>query len=140
MSSISTVLIGTAAALLAFDAVTINTATGNSRMFQPQIFSEFSAFGFSAPPDSAHNVVRSGKSDRLPIASSATATNRTTIVLPVSGQPAMSVVRQVATMPAPQTPRLAPASTEVRHPIACEGVVSVLTDVSRQLAPGRCVT
>jgi hypothetical protein len=63
-------------------------------------------------------------------------------VFELNGMPATSIAAHVMS-PAParsEQSRNEPSSQNVRHPIACEGVVSVLTDVARQLAPGRCVT
>ncbi|GAB1717386.1 MAG: hypothetical protein NTAFB05_24280 [Nitrobacter sp.] len=36
--------------------------------------------------------------------------------------------------------RRAPSSSRARRMIACEPVVSLLTDIAKQLQPGRCVT
>lgn len=36
--------------------------------------------------------------------------------------------------------RRVPASSHVKRTVACEAVVSVLTDIAKQLQPGRCVT
>jgi hypothetical protein len=143
MSRISTGLIGTVAALLAFDAVNIEIASGNDRLPHLPLLA-----AITAAPAPSHDVNRTGKSDRLNVTAPSGDTARNTVVFEVTGLPAMSIATHMAATPASNASpgstasqmRNEPALSTARHPVACEGVVSVLTDVARQLAPGRCVT
>ncbi|WP_031336007.1 hypothetical protein [Rhodopseudomonas sp. B29] len=58
------------------------------------------------------------------------------------GQPAQSSAPQSASQERAQdgAPLLKPATLQRKPTVACEPVVSVLTDVAKQLQPGRCVT
>jgi hypothetical protein len=94
---------------------------------------------------SNHDVNRTGKADRAPrVTTPLTPTQTVSVTL--SGLADTSVVMRI---PLAQDVRnTAPASilTTRTTPIlskptvACEPVVSVLTDVAKQLQPGRCVT
>jgi hypothetical protein len=99
----------------------------------------------AAQPDAAAVVNRTAKSDRGSV-SMRTVEGRT-VSIRLESLPAASIVIQIPgtdSMMASDrgtSPRVrrAPAS-QARRTIACEPVVSVLTDVAKQLQPGRCVT
>lgn len=96
----------------------------------------------SAPAGQADTVARAGKSDRAAVAQAGVA-SRTFSIQP-RGIDGMSVlVRIVSQKPAadgkPVT-RPEPREKAVWPRAACEPVVSLLTEVARQLAPGRCIT
>ena len=91
---------------------------------------------------SNYDVNRSAKTDRAPRVTTP-ATPMQTISVQLSGLTATSVVVRI---PVAQDERdLTPTplltnSAPKRPAVACEPVVSVLTDVAKQLQPGRCVT
>ena len=88
------------------------------------------------------NVDRSAKGDREAVA---TPVGGVTISFRVPGSEDSSVMVRMPSGDAADA-RKAPASTVGKgssagsRPVACEPVVSVLTAVAKQLAPGRCVT
>lgn len=103
----------------------------------------------AAAPASAGNlvndVVRDGKSDRAPVLR-AGVESRTFSIQPSGLDDTSVLVRIVSRKPdrridgnTPAT-SLQPRSTASGPRAACEPVVSMLTEVARQLAPGRCVT
>src|SRR5437868_13570752 len=89
-----------------------------------------------APQTAAIN--RDAKADRAGIPASALKTR--TISVSVDGLSDTSILVRVpvARQEARNTPT--PAKQPVARTVACEPVVSVLTEVARQLQPGRCVT
>jgi hypothetical protein len=98
------------------------------------------AFGFSlnataASPAATADVNRVAKSDRAPVA--AAAGGGATLVYQLSTLPAMSFATRYAAQPNALSPR---SDDRSRKMVACEGVVSVLTEIADKLAPGRCVT
>jgi hypothetical protein len=84
-------------------------------------------------------VNRVAKTDRAARVAASTVAMRT-VALPLNGLPEMSVLMQVP------VPRAATAGSLLAKPgsatktVACEPMVSVLTDVAKLLQPGRCVT
>ncbi len=95
----------------------------------------------AAAPD---GVNRSAKSDRADGVKALAGASRTIMVTP-EGEASTSILIRLPTQPraeARERPSSngaakAPAST---RKIACEPVVSVLTEVAKLLQPGRCVT
>ena len=91
------------------------------------------------------NVDRSGKSDRE---TGVSPTGGLTLSFRLPGLPDSSVAMRVPSGEAADALRKAPASTTGSNkgssagsrPVACEPVVSVLTDVAKRLEPGRCIT
>lgn len=99
----------------------------------------------------ASAVNRMAKSDR--VAAAPTRTETATLSFQLPGLTNMSVAMR---LPSTEAGRLRPATptevartinrevgrTSVRHKrtVACEPVVSVLTEVAKQLEPGRCIT
>lgn len=99
------------------------------------------------PSESGAVVVdRAAKADRASVATPGTASE--TFSIQPSGLSDTSVLVRVMKQPAapqPQLqsmerPALKPASKLGKPPVACEPVVSMLTEVAKQLAPGRCIT
>jgi len=93
-------------------------------------------------PDQGVN--RTAKADRAPIAADAAAPTKT-ISIHVDRFPDTSVlVRIPRTREASSAARNKPAPlqfrTERKMTVACEPVVSVLTEIAKRLQPGRCVT
>ena len=85
-------------------------------------------------------VNRSAKADRSagPVGSPALAR---TVSLKLSGVPDTIVLMRVPVAAAAPSSASAPVRPVTRRPmVACEPVVSVLTEVARRLQPGRCVT
>jgi len=96
----------------------------------------------------ATTVNRAAKSDRA-VGSVSTSQTQRTITLRLEGIPDTSVLVQIPVQIGPKVqdeardgPAIssAPRSTTGKPMIACEPVVSVLTEVARRLPPGRCLT
>lgn len=88
-------------------------------------------------------VNRTAKADRGPILGEAVAPTQT-ISIQVDRVPETSVLVRIPRSHAAQT-SVAPASLqfqsgERKMTVACEPVVSVLTEIAKHLQPGRCVT
>jgi hypothetical protein len=85
-------------------------------------------------------INRVAKADRAHRVATSTVAMRT-VALPLNGLPEMSVLMQVPAAPVASTSGslLAKPGT-VTKTVACEPMVSVLTDVAKLLQPGRCVT
>ena len=93
-------------------------------------------------PSASADVNRSGKTDRAPRVT-APAVPTQTISVTLSGLRDTSVAMRIPLTPDTRTS--APASllitsTPPKPAVACEPVVSVLTDVAKLLQPGRCFT
>ncbi|MBN8961369.1 MAG: hypothetical protein J0H71_09560 [Rhizobiales bacterium] len=94
--------------------------------------------------DQANAVERSGKSDRAPVARTGVASQ--TFSIQPSGMSGTSVLVRVVSqkpdrrMNAKPATQLQPGGKSARPRAACEPVVSLLTEVAKQLAPGRCIT
>jgi hypothetical protein len=91
----------------------------------------------------AASINRGAKSDRADV--SATALKTQTISVRVDGLTDTSILVRVPVAEATRKEtRNAPAPTLAKEPVsrtvACEPVVSVLTEVAKRLQPGRCVT
>lgn len=93
--------------------------------------------GLAASPETAIN--RAAKADRAPGVASKAAPTRT-ISLRLNSLADTSILVRV---PVAKEARNVPAVTksgDSKMRVACEPVVSVLTEVAKQLQPGRCVT
>ena len=91
-------------------------------------------------PDETVN--RAGKTDRGMVFSPAAAPART-ISIHVDRVPGTSIlVRMPRAQEAHTTPPSRPTftRTEERKAVACEPVVSILTEIAKRLQPGRCIT
>jgi hypothetical protein len=87
---------------------------------------------------SSSTINRVAKTDRAPRVATPTSAMRT-VALPLNGLPEMSVLMQVPVARAAAGSLLAKPGS-VTKTVACEPMVSVLTDVAKLLQPGRCVT
>lgn len=142
-------LLGISAVSLAFCAASLEIAFGNSLPALPQA-------SLQAPAQSTitYDVNRTAKSDRsTPLSSTTSAvshqgvTQSATYVFELPSLVNTSVVMRLTNQARPSASRPAISvktpeiiAKDLRHPVACEGVVSVLTDVAKRMAPGRCVT
>src|ERR1700758_4861572 len=95
----------------------------------------------SGIPDQA--IDRSGKTDRAPLLAEPVAPTQT-ISIHVDRFPDTSVLVRIPPTHEAQG-SAAPASLQLRSiekkpTVACEPVVSVLTEIARHLQPGRCIT
>ena len=119
---------------------------------------------FSGAPDQA--IDRSGKTDRAPVLAEPVAPTQTISIhvdrvpdtsvlvrIPVAhddqgdtdkGRPDQGGANQANPDGAPQGNAAPPAAQQVKDPgkatVACEPVVSVLTEIAKRLQPGRCIT
>ena len=86
-------------------------------------------------------INREGKADRAELPANALKTR--TISVSIDGLSATSILVRVP-VARHEARTIAPAPVLTRQPVArtvaCEPVVSVLTEVAKQLQPGRCVT
>jgi hypothetical protein len=101
------------------------------------------AGGAQAPVDTPATAVnRAAKTDRAAGVAGAGLPTQT-ISLPLSGVSDTSVLVRVPVAQAGRSGLSAPSwlkSGNGKRAVACEPVVSVLTDVAKRLEPGRCVT
>jgi hypothetical protein len=97
--------------------------------------------------DAVNLVERAGKSDRATVARSSV--DSTTFSIQPNSLSNTSVLVRIVNYksdrrigPATEKPatRLQPAGKASKPRGACEAVVSMLTEVAKQLAPGRCIT
>jgi hypothetical protein len=111
--------------------------------FGQDLADSFQSFtGVSNTGVSNYDVNRTAKTDRAPRVTTP-ATPMQTISVQLSGSTETSVVVRIPVMQderdSTPTPHLTNSAPK-RPAVACEPVVSVLTDVAKQLQPGRCVT
>ena len=89
---------------------------------------------------SAIEVNRNAKADRAAAPSGSPALLRTISLRPNDASDTAVLIRVPVARSVPAS-ALAPTKPVARKPtVACEPVVSVLTEVARRLEPGRCVT
>ncbi|HEX7882211.1 MAG TPA: hypothetical protein VF499_05685 [Afipia sp.] len=150
MSYLASGTLGVVAGMLALGAVHLEVSAGNGLLGPAQRGD--ATMTIPAKTDAVTvsdaitvNVDRSAKGDRDPVSP---AGSGVTISFKVPGSSDSSVMVRMPSGDAADALRKAPASTTgtgkgssaAARPVACEPVVSVLTPVARQLAPGRCVT
>jgi hypothetical protein len=100
---------------------------------------EYAPMSSSSPVEGAPSVNRGSKADRAAGPAGSPALTRT-VSLQLEGLSDTTFLIRVpvAASTHPATPF--PARSSIRRPmVACEPVVSVLTEVAKQLEPGRCV-
>lgn len=129
---------GALAALATLGAVQIAAGEAAS---SPTLADRFLALG---EPDGAASINRTGKGDRAANVPQASEPART-VLLRVDSLADTSVlvripVQKEARNLAPAQPAAKPATDKARKMVACEPVVSVLTEVAKLLQPGKCVT
>ena len=92
---------------------------------------------------SKYDVNRTGKTDRAPRVTTTPAMPMHTISVQLSGLVDTSVVVRIPVMQDEREPTPIPPLTNSapkKPAVACEPMVSVLTDVAKLLQPGRCIT
>jgi hypothetical protein len=130
MSQITKTVFGSAALLLMLGAVQF--ASGR----------DLGSQGPTIDPaaTSLATINRVAKADRAPRAATSSVAMRT-VALPLNGLPEMSVLMQVPVARAASTAgSLLAKPGSITKTVACEPMVSVLTDVAKLLQPGRCIT
>lgn len=145
MSYLASGTLGVVAGMLALGAVHLEVSAGNG-LLGPAQRGDATTTSPARTEAIAVNVDRSAKGDRDPAVSPAG--GGVTISFKVPGSSDSSVMVRMPSGDAADALRKAPAptigtgkgSSAGARPVACEPVVSVLTPVARQLAPGRCVT
>jgi hypothetical protein len=130
MSKISSGILGAIAVSLSFGAAQFALGSDLHRLQQP------------ATPAAEATVNREAKADRAD--APATGLKTQTISVRVDGLADTSILVRVPLVrkEASSSTKAAPAvsSKPMSRTVACEPVVSVLTEVAKQLQPGRCVT
>jgi hypothetical protein len=94
------------------------------------------------PPGTEVSINRSAKTDRVAGATAAAVETRT-VSLQLQGLSDTSVLVRIPVAREARNPPSAPLVIKPgirKMAVACEPVVSVLTEIARQLQPGRCVT
>lgn len=140
--------LGAAAVILALGAVHIDGAAGNDGLGSAQRGDASVTMPVRNSDDTiVTNVDRSAKGDRD---TSVRPAGGLTLSFKLPSLPETSVMMRVpagesdAVRKAPATTGAGKGSSDRSsagpRPVACEPVVSVLTAVARQLAPGRCIT
>jgi len=124
-------------------ALTLGAFGAAQLAFGQDLAGSFQSFtGVSNTGVSNYDVNRTAKTDRAPRVTTP-ATPMQTISVQLSGSTETSVVVRIPVMQderdSTPTPHLTNSAPK-RPAVACEPVVSVLTDVAKQLQPGRCVT
>lgn len=146
MSHMASGILGAVAATLALGAVHLEVAAGNDLLGPAQRGDASTGLARPEGNTSMANVNRMAKGDRDV---AARPTEGVTISFRVPGMPDSSVMMRMPAGGAADALRRAPVpaktssergSAAPAKTIACEPVVSVLTSVARQLAPGRCIT
>jgi hypothetical protein len=147
MSNVTSGILGAVAATLALGAVHLEVATGND-LVGSAMQRDRSTVGIAQPPANIavtnQNVNRSAKGDRDGVVQPS---GGVTISFKVPGADDASVALRMPTGDAADARRKPPIPVKLekgsaveRKTIACEPVVSALTEVAKQLGPGRCIT
>jgi hypothetical protein len=122
-----------------FAVVAVSLTFGAVQLaFGHDLKSRFTSFAGPAP----ESVNRGGKADRLVRAATPTVPTQT-VAFHVERFPETSIlVRIPAKEASPNTPGVIQIKDERKatSTVACEPVVSVLTEIAKSLQPGRCVT
>ena len=136
MSQKSRILFGVAAVTLTLGAIPL--AAG--RDLAGDVFNRSQVPSQVSLGMPATEINRAAKADRAGSAVRPDVTMRT-ISLQFNGLNATSVLVRVPVAQASRPSSFAPSWTKSdKRAVACEPVVSVLTEVAKQLEPGRCVT
>jgi hypothetical protein len=134
----SQAIFGALAAVATLGAVQITAGAAAS---SPTLADRFEALG---EPAGATGINRTAKGDRDANVPQAAEPART-VLLRVDSLADTSVlvripVQKEARNLAPAHPAARPAANKAKNMVACEPVVSVLTEVAKLLQPGKCVT
>ena len=123
-----------------FSVVAVSLTFGAVQLaFGHDLKSRFKSFAGVPREDT---VGRTGKADRLARAATAPTTTQT-IAIHVDRLPETSILVRI---PAKQASSTAPSMFLIKDEpkatstVACEPMVSVLTEIAKRLQPGRCVT
>jgi hypothetical protein len=139
MSQKSRILFGVAAIALTLGAIPLAAGRDiTADVFKADVFNRAQ----SVPAVASTEINRAAKADRAGSAVRSDTTMRT-ISLRFNGLDATSVLVRVPIAQASRPSSFAPAWIKPgvnKRAVACEPVVSVLTEVAKQLEPGRCVT
>jgi hypothetical protein len=133
VSQIATGILGAAAASVALGAVTLASGSDLVAASQDAIQTGTSAINRSAKSDRADGV-RTARGRSQTISVRPEGMSGTSILIRVPAN-----LREEARNRSPLS-GLVKESVDPRKRVACESVVSVLTEVAKQLQPGRCVT
>jgi hypothetical protein len=134
MSKISSAILGALAVSLSLGAAQYASGSDLVGLARPSI---------AVAPQAALSATinREAKADRATVPTNALQTK--TISVPVDDLSDTSILVRVL-LARKEARNTAPAPVLAKHPlgrtVACEPVVSVLTEVAKQLQPGRCVT
>lgn len=146
MSYMASGTLGAVAVVLALGAVHLEVSAGNELLGPAQRgdASVFTPARAGTTEAIVTNVDRSAKGNRDTTVSPA---GGLTLSFRLPGLPGTSVAMRVPSGEAADALRKAPApattgkgSSAASRPVACEPVVSVLTDVAKRLEAGRCIT
>lgn len=145
MSKISKTIFGAIAVSLTLGAVQF--ASGHDLADRWQAVAEAPTTGISSTSGITSAINRSSKADRANVASGPIEQTKTISLRPESLSDT-SVLIRMPVMKSPETDaRNGPAAPSLfnsggrrKATVACEPMVSVLTEVAKQLQPGRCVT
>lgn len=144
MSYMASGTLGVVAGVLALGAVHLEVSAGNDLLGPVQLSDARMTIQARAVDDAtAMNVDRAAKGDRDMVKPA----GGITISVPAPNLPDTSVLVRIPAGEAADALRKAPVTTgstrgsaALSRTVACEPVVSVLTAVAKQLAPGRCIT
>ena len=131
MSALTAKFLGAAAALALVGGLHLEIASGQA--LSPEL-RDGDARNAATMSIVQYDVNRSAKSDRREIVRIGNDQGEMTAVSNYLSTPATTVAIRIKPPAKPQ-----PAKKE-KQLVACEGVVSALTEVAKQLQPGRCVT
>ena len=140
MSPRSRLMFGAAAIALTLGAVPLALGRDLSDGLQDRLQSAFQDTA-NGTVGTATAINRSAKADRAASVAKSGAPSRT-ISLQLNGVSATTVLVRIPTAQATRGGASAPSwlRSGDKRAVACEPVVSVLTDVAKRLQPGRCVT
>ena len=140
MSNLSNGILGTLAAAITFSA--IQFASGNDLSAMARDSHNEGRAVQSSMVEGQSSVNRSAKADRFAGAARPSGQDKT-FLFRVDHMPDTSVLVRVFAVriePSISSGRTTKTAISKRSTLACEPVVSVLTDVAKVLEPGRCLT
>jgi hypothetical protein len=131
MSAFTPQLFGAAAALAVVGGLHLEIASGQAL---PPELRDGDARNAATMSVVQYDVNRTAKSDRHAMAFVPADTGEITAVSNYLSTPATTVAIRI------KSPVKPPPARNEKQLVACEGLVSALTEVAKQLQPGRCVT
>jgi hypothetical protein len=143
MSQLSKAILGKAI----FGAIAASLTLGAVQLASGHDLTDrWQAVAAAPTPAIASSINRASKADRAVVAGSTEQTQTVSLRLESLSDTTVLVRVPVAKTPetdarnAPATPSLFKSGDRRKSTVACEPMVSVLTEVAKQLQPGRCVT